>query len=226
MKILLVSATITEIEGFYETLENRKCLENNFFRGFMGNRMIDILVSGVGSAATMEHISSLLFNCRYDLIINTGICGSFRKEFIPGTVVNIISEIWGDLGAEDQESFLDLFDLGMIKTGEKPYSGIRILNGGNIYSSLFAHFPQVNGITVNRTHGNLNSIEKCIRKYNPDVESMEGAAVFSYCNSRNINFQCLRSISNFVEPRNRSDWNIESALSNLTKELKIVLSVI
>jgi futalosine hydrolase len=226
MKILLISATYNEIEGVVKTLKNLKCLEKGFFRGFADSKLIDILISGVGSVATTASLSGRLELTRYDLVLNVGICGSFRRELTIGTVVNIVSEIWGDLGVEDHGDFLDLFDLGVLKNGEKPFTGTELINPGNAYSKYFSDFTRVKGLTVNKAHGETDTIAKCIKKYNPEVESMESAAVFSACISRGINFQCLRSISNFVEPRNRSAWDIETALQNLSIEINRIISVI
>jgi len=103
--------------------------------------------------------------------------------------------------------------------GEYPFTGKKLINQGNKYSEYFAHLPKVSGITVNKAHGSKSSIEKCIEKYSAEVETMESAAIFSICLSQKINFQCLRSISNFVEPRNRAAWDIEKALKNLTTEI-------
>lgn len=226
MKILLVSATYKEIEDIYKTLETRKCLEGNYFRGFVGEKLIDILIAGVGAADTAENLTQRLQVSRYDLVLNVGICGSFGKENSIGTVVNIVSEIFGDLGAENHEEFLDLFDLEILKKDEPPFTGKELKNHGNIYSQHIVHLPEVAGITVNKAHGNKTSIEKCINKYHADVESMEGAAIFRICISRGINFQCLRSISNFVEPRNPAMWDIDKALQNLTKEVNRLINVI
>jgi futalosine hydrolase len=226
MKILLVSATHKEVEGLLKTHENIKCLKEGFFRGFAGERLIDTQLTGVGSATTAECLTSRLLFSRYDLVLNVGICGTFKKENEVGMVVNIVSETWGDLGAEDQETFLDLFDLGILESGEKPFSGKKMVNPGNVYSHYFSHIPQVKGLTVNKVHGEKESIRKCIEKFNPDVESMEGAAIFSSCISLGINFQCLRSISNFVEPRNRQAWDTETALRNLTTEVNKIIRVI
>ncbi len=226
MKILLIGATYKEIEGVLTTLEVRKCLEKNFYRGFAGEKMVDILVAGVGATATGVNLEGRIRYSNYDLILNIGICGSFRRDLPNGTVVNIGSEIWGDLGVEDHEEFLDLFDLKMLNENDKPYKEKELLNTGNAYSQYVSHLPAVKGITVNKAHGNKSSIEKCIRKYNPDVESMESAAIFHSCISRGINFQCLRSISNFVEPRNRAAWEIEKALQNLTTEVNKFIGVI
>jgi futalosine hydrolase len=226
MKILLVSATFIEVEGVYKTLETSKCLEKNYFRGFVGEKLIDILITGVGAANTAECLTRRLQVSHYDIVLNIGICGGFGKTKEIGTVVNIVSETWGDLGVEDHDDFMDLFDLRILKEDESPFSGNELKNPGNIYSQHIAHLPQVKGITVNKAHGNKTSIEKCINKYSPDVESMEGTAIFSICISGGINFQCIRSISNFVEPRNRSAWDVEEALKNLTIELNRFISVI
>ena len=60
-------------------------------------------------------------------------------------------------------------------------------------------------------------------KYNPDIETMEGATFFYICSRENIPFLALRAISNRVEPRNKEKWNIQLALDNLSEKLKEVL---
>lgn len=220
MKILLVSATFKELEGVLSTLEIQNNPEKNFFRGFVGGTLIDCIITGVGASNTAEKLSRKVGCSRYDIVLNIGICGSFRSGLELGSLVNITSELWGDLGVEDHEEFLDLFDISILQPGEYPFTGKKLINQGNKYSEYFAHLPKVSGITVNKAHGSKSSIEKCIEKYEPDVETMESAAIFSICLSQKINFQCLRSISNFVEPRNRAAWDIEKALKNLTTEIK------
>jgi futalosine hydrolase len=226
MKILLVSATYKEVEGVFKTLDTANCLEKNFFRGYAGENLVDIIVNGVGATATGVILERRISFSRYDLVLNIGICGSFRRDLEKGKVVTIVSEIWGDLGVEDHEEFLDLFDLKMLIEDESPFKGRKLINKGNAYSQYLSHLPGVKGITVNKAHGNLESIAKCVEKYNPDVESMESAAIFSVCLSHGINFYCLRSISNFVEPRNRADWEIEKALENLTTEVNKFIRVV
>jgi len=226
MKILLVSATYKEIEEVAGTLENSKSLGEGFYRGFAGMNLVDILITGVGAMATAESLNRRLMSSSWDLVLNVGICGSFSREFKPGTVVSIASETWGDLGAEDHDRFLDLFDLGMLNRGEEPYTGTELINPGGAFSTFFSRFPQVRGLTVNKAHGNRQSIDQCIMKYKPDVESMEGIAVFSSCISLGVNFQSLRSISNFVEPRNRSAWDTTTAIRNLSAEINKIIRVI
>lgn len=223
MKILLTSATLIELEGILSTMENLKCLQKDFFRGFAGNNLLDIRVSGVGAVATTEKLTRILEFSRYDLVMNVGICGSFRHDFALGSIVSIEKDIWGDLGAENNEEFSDLFDLGLLDPGELPFTKSELVNPGNRYSPYFSRFTKVKGLTVNKSHGKLESIEKVVKKYKPDIETMESAAIFSLCISREINFQCLRSISNFVEPRNRQSWDIHGAIKNLSIEINKIL---
>jgi len=48
---------------------------------------------------------------------------------------------------------------------------------------------------------------------------MEGAAFFYVCQLQKIPHIQIRSISNYVEPRNRANWNISLAIKNLNEVL-------
>ena len=52
---------------------------------------------------------------------------------------------------------------------------------------------------------------------------MEGAAFFYACLLGGVRFHQIRSISNFVEERDRSKWDIPLALANLNKTLFEIL---
>jgi futalosine hydrolase len=62
-----------------------------------------------------------------------------------------------------------------------------------------------------------------LEKFNPDIETMEGATFFYICSLENIPFLALRAISNKVERRNKINWKIALALNNLSEKLKEVL---
>jgi futalosine hydrolase len=81
----------------------------------------------------------------------------------------------------------------------------------------------VNAITVNTTSGTEITIKKLRRKYNPDIETMEGATFFYICAIEKIPFLALRAISNKVEPRNKKEWDIPLALQSLSETLFEVL---
>jgi futalosine hydrolase len=52
-------------------------------------------------------------------------------------------------------------------------------------------------------------------RLSPDVESMEGAAVFYCCDQVGQPVIQLRSISNYVESRKKENWQTGLAIKNL-----------
>ena len=76
---------------------------------------------------------------------------------------------------------------------------------------------KVTGLTVNTAHGDKNSIQKIKELFNPQIESMEGAAFFYACLLEGITCSQIRTISNKVEQRNKENWDIPLAVKNLCK---------
>jgi 1,4-dihydroxy-6-naphthoate synthase len=62
--------------------------------------------------------------------------------------------------------------------------------------------------------------------WNPEVETMEGAAFFQGCLIENVPFRALRAISNRVEPRNREAWKLKEAVEAVQKELLVSLATV
>lgn len=195
MKLLIVAATEAEIAP---TLAHFKLKPNNFIE----TENFDILVTGVGMVATAFALGQKLSN-KYNLILNVGIAGSFDREISMGEVVEIVEDTFAELGAEDHDNFISLPQLGF---GESKFSSA---------ANMKLELKKVRGITVNKVHGNAQSIEKTTAIYHPQTESMEGAAVFYAANEVNIPALQVRSISNYVEPRNKETWQIGLAVKNL-----------
>lgn len=217
MKILLVAATPFEIQPLTNHLgaffnSQNKCIGSRY-----KNLDVDLLVSGIGMAATAYYTGKQL-NSDYNLAINAGICGSFNNNLPIGTVVNVIEDCFSELGAEDGDNFLSLKELNL-------EGSTKIFNTKIKYSnSIMELLPKVNGITVNTVHGNESSIEKTVRKFHPIVESMEGAAFMLACEAENIPYIQLRAVSNYVERRNKENWNIPLAIKVLNEKIIEILN--
>lgn len=194
MKVLVVAATQLELAKVYEHFNLLK-------EDFVKTRNFDILITGVGMIATAFALGQQL-DKSYDLVVNVGIAGSFDKDIPLGSLVNIYSDTFSELGAEDLDNFLTIDELGF---------------GKNTFFSSheIADLPKVKGITVNKVHGNVKSIETIKQKFEPQVESMEGAAVFYACEKLNIPCLQIRSISNYVTPRAKETWEIGLAIKAL-----------
>jgi len=195
MKLLLVAATEAEIAP---TLSHFNLVSGKFIE----TEKFDVLITNVGMVATAFALGQVLSD-KYSLVLNVGIAGSFDKSISLGEVVNITQDTFAELGAEDHDSFITLPELGF---GENSFSSI---------TKTPLTLKEVRGITVNKVHGNTQSIEKITQLYQPQTESMEGAAVFYGCQQIKIPVLQVRSISNYVEPRNRANWQINLAVSQL-----------
>jgi futalosine hydrolase len=208
MRILIVAATEEEIKDLSPEISHP---------GFE----IKTLITGVGIAATAYSLTKALCYSKYDLAINIGLAGSFRDEIKTGDVVAVVTDAFSDLGAEDGENFLSVFDLGLQGRDRFPFRNGKLKCNTDIdkYKSL-EKVKRVSSITVNTVHGNDDSISKVIQLYHPDIESMEGAAFFYVCMMEKVPCFQIRAISNRVEKRNRNAWNIPLAMQNLAVVVK------
>jgi futalosine hydrolase len=223
MEVLIAVPTQKEIEPFIKQLKGGfiEHKPNCFTQGALS---IEVLISGVGCVLTTYHLSKRIFSRKPDLAILAGIGGSFNSNFQIGQVVHVISERFGDMGAETQDGqLLDLYDLGLSKPGSFPFDGQLLVNK---QASGYEFLPLVSGLTVNKVHGSSNSIVNVKQKYNTDIENMEGAAFFYVCLLENVPFLEIRAISNYVEVRNRTNWDIDLATRNLSISLIEIIELL
>jgi len=168
-----------------------------------------ILITGIGMVNTSINLTKELIKEKYDLVINMGVAGSFINELKNGEVVEVVEDFFSEIGFENGESFSFFSDFNLKTKYE-----------------VDAKTPlrKVRGITVNTVHGNNQSISKIISRLNPEVESMEGAAVFKVCEEFSIPCLQIRSVSNAVEKRNRNSWDLDLAIKNLNIEVEKIIN--
>ena len=70
-------------------------------------------------------------------------------------------------------------------------------------------------VTLNTATGSETAIRRIKNKFDPDIETMEGAAFYYVCSKMNIRAIALRGISNMVEPRNQKAWEIDASVKAL-----------
>ena len=144
---------------------------------------------------------------QYDLAVNLGIAGSFDQCIGIGEVIEVVEDRFSELGAEDDQTFLTIDELGFGESAFGPTVKLSDFGIGNI--------TQASAITVNNVHGNETSIKKITARLNPGLESMEGAAFFYACKQNGMPCMQIRAVSNYVEKRNRNSWQIGLAIKNL-----------
>ncbi|MFZ1705137.1 MAG: futalosine hydrolase [Saprospiraceae bacterium] len=214
MKLLICAATEMELQPFRFGFSQSDI-------GFAESKktQINFCCTGIGSVITATELAMYPGISLYDLILQVGIAGSFQDHLPIGSVVEVVSERFADLGVEMAEGqFEDIFKSGLYPPDQWPFTNGHLINK-NTYSSL----PKVAGITVNKVHGSQDSIHVIRQIYNPDIETMEGAGFFYVALKNQIPFCQIRAISNKVEPRNRASWDISMAMENLLREVTTLL---
>lgn len=201
--ILITAATEAEM----------RCLQNVSFKSPAVT--VKRLVTGIGPvAAVYATMLYLKTEERPDLLINIGIAGSFRNDIPQGSVVIPLTDRFADLGVCDGRKFIPLEDTG-IEIGDE-YTPVGTYSADeNIADRITKGILPVKAITVSRVTGSKKARDALVREFNPDIESMEGAAAYYVCNKEGIPCVGIRAVSNKVGPRDRASWDLPLAIDRL-----------
>lgn len=213
MNILIVSATEFEVQPLlvYLGTDAAKLGLNSGAAVLKGNTRVDVLITGIGMVNTAYRMGRAI-NDNYDLVLNAGVCGAFKQSFQQGQLVRVQTDTLSEMGAEDGDIFLKYNEMGL------PGTHIYMEKQHKLHP-LLAALPAVNGITVNKVHGNEPNIKKVQALYQPDIESMEGAAFFAACEHLSCDCVQVRAVSNYVERRDKSKWQMPLAITKLNEFL-------
>lgn len=196
MKILIVSATEFELARIKDFCTSNR-LDN-----------VDFCVTGVGMVATSFSLTKALSEKKYDLLINVGICGSFKRSIKLLQVLEISSEVFSDSGIESVKGFIPLAETDLLDENKHPYKCGLLIND----SPQFADLQKVKGSTSDNCHTSLDSISRIVELFAPDTESMEGGAFFYVAKHFDIPFAQVRAVSNYVGERGEGKWKIKEAI--------------
>lgn len=210
MKIVLVAATQKEIEPTLQWLEKNKDLYHH--------PAPEILVTGVGLMNACFSLTNYLHNTIPDLIVQAGIAGSFHHKLLPGSVVVVKEELMGDCGVWENNQWNDLFDMGLDANNTGIWEDKKLINPHKEMVHLL-DLQEVRSLTVNQVSSNPAIIHVLYQKYQPDIESMEGAVFHYVCLKKNIPFVQIRAISNIVGDRNKANWQMQPAIEVLNLEI-------
>ena len=164
---------------------------------------LDILINNAGINSDKTFVRMDHASWRKVLAINLDGVFNCTKVFIDqmlkqnyGRVVNITSVI-GQIG----------------NFGQANYAASKA--GVAAFTKSLAKELAGKGITVNTVHGSQQSIAAVVRRFKPQVESMEGAAFMYSCQVHDVPFAQVRAVSNMVETRNREAWKMTEAIDHL-----------
>lgn len=201
MRILVLAATLFEITPFIDK-----------------DTGIDVLIAGVGTPSTIYHLQKKLIGAEYDMVIQAGIAGRFASSNLSiGETALVEADVFADLGVEECKTFHSISELGFSSANDFPFDNDWLINTDKILSR--STLPKVKAVSVNKISDDPFQTEIFVNRYNPGLESMEGAACHFVCLHEHKRFLQLRSISNSVADRDKSRWEIEEAIQQLNFHL-------
>jgi futalosine hydrolase len=210
MQLLLCASTEFEIRPVIDFIDTQNT--NN----------ITVLITGVGMMATTYSLTRAIYSNRPDFIIQAGVGGCLDKRLPLSKVVFVENESLGDVGVEENGIFKNLFDLRLLDRNTFPWRDGKLSN--DVERLRSTGLTIVDAVTVNEITTNGDRIDHYRKQLNASVETMEGAALHFVALQENIPFLQMRSLSNFVGERDKSNWVMDIAIANLNIELERTLS--
>ncbi len=217
MNCLVIAATPIEIRPLLEKLKKGNIPISNSIQ-------LDVLITGIGLLATSYSLQKQIQLKRPDLIIQAGVGGCFDKKMKLGRVFIIKKEAIADQSVVELNALKTLFDLDLVPANQPPYQKGWLVNPHPIVKKL--RLPKVTGVSVNEITTQVQKVRFYKKQFNPQIESMEGAALHYVALQEGIPFIQLRSTSNYIAERNKKNWNMPAAIHSLNQSLLNLLQVL
>ena len=215
MNLLLITATPFESNILLQNLRAKRRVSPECWQGKIGKHSAYLLTTGIGALNTVFHLSCFLQRAKFDLILNAGICGSYDRKIPLCSVVEIVSETFCDLGAEDKNTWLPLRKLGFpllrAKNGKLYYERLKNPYRSSTYVNKIPAPRPAASVTSDTVHGSRASIARVKKYFSPQAENMEGGGVFFTGLREMVPFLEFRVVSNYVGVRNKKTWKLRES---------------
>jgi futalosine hydrolase len=170
-------------------------------------------ISGLGSMHSTFYLQTKIQQQQWDLIVQIGLAGTYSPHISLGQVVMVNKDCLADLGAFNNKEFTPFSTTPLFDGNDFPYKNNYLENKNPLLKTM--PYEVVQGSTVNCLSNNPDVLNAFAEAYNPEIETMEGAALHYVCLQNDVPFLQLRAISNHVGDRNKANWKISEALANL-----------
>lgn len=212
MHRLIIVSTTGEIRPY---LDENEMLEKINEQGWIQvDSQTTLGLSGVGIPATLVRLHQMFTEFKPKSLFQIGFAGSYKPQFPMGSLVEVQRDCFADLGIDNQGVFMPLHRAFPDFEGAYGWMEVEPSSG----------LPCVKAATVNCGTGSLERIKMMQETWDPDIETMEGAAALLFARLQQIPFSQIRVISNRVEPRDPSAWDPKLASVNLSEWLQEFLN--
>lgn len=196
------------------------------WRGLRGSGRFDVMLAGVGPAMAAARTAKALAAAGYGLVISAGIGGGFIGRAEVGSLVVANEIVAADLGAQTQDGFCSLDELGFgsSRIPVNPDLVTRVTEALRGDGQPVCAGPVLTVSTVTGTAANARELQA--RVPGAAAEGMEGFGVATAAQESGLPALEIRAISNAVGPRDRDAWRIGDALHALEAASSVLLEVL
>ena len=225
----------TDLRDMVGGLEHTVTAHRQMIFGQIYGKHIVLVKAGIGTTNTAQALTAILEWSQVGAVIQIGIGGAYASSGLKvGDIAVATEEILGEFGVIDESGWSGAESIG-IPLMEEPtqifnrialdeYTGSRSANAAeSVSEELGCSVRSGPFLTVQNVTGTKEQAETLDKRFNANCENMEGAAGAQVCALYGVAFTEIRGISNRVEKRDLSKWDIPLAA---TRAQETVLKLI
>jgi futalosine hydrolase len=178
----------------------------------------DVLVvaGGVGPAAAAAAAAHVVATDDVGLLVSMGVAGGFASARLShGDIAVASSIVAADLGAMSPERFLDLAALGLDGGATVDCPADLVAAARDRLAAAGLHVAVGAVLTLSTMTGTTERAAELMGRHGAVAEAMEGAGVAHVASLHDLPVLEVRSISNEVGLRDRTSWDLVTALTAL-----------
>jgi len=231
--IALLSSVPEEGTLFIRQLKKKSVMAGKVvYEGRIHGKEVIYMVSGMGKVNAAHAATLLLEKFSPDKIILFGVGGAYPSAGLSvGDIAVAEKEVYGDEGAQLKEGFqgAEFIGIPLVKRGRRRFfnefpldrklveraveSSLRVTR----YASPVTDVKSGTFVTVSTCTGTKKKARELERRFGAICENMEGTAVAHICTLYGMPLMEIRGISNIVEDRDKSKWDMKLAADNCQK---------
>lgn len=222
--ILVVAAVAAELDLLIASLADRQVVEHPAWpvvAGCLAGVTVVCCAAGPGTANAAGATAALIERYQPSLVMMTGCGGACPGSGLAiGDLAIASEELFADLGVMTPEGWLDMQEMGLplaITANQTLYNRLPLAQQPlqqalRCAGSLGLKLLKGNFATVAACSGTAARGWELAERYQVICENMEGAATALVCLRYGVPCLEIRGISNLVEDRDRSRWDIPAAV--------------
>lgn len=222
--VVIIAAVRQEVELLEKALEHSGRVKTGGFEyveGTVGNLRIVVSAAGAGKVNAAAAAAVMIDRYQPQLLINTGCAGAYQGNGLAvGNLVVASEEVLADDGVVVADGWKDLRYMNLPSVEQNGSRCFNLLPLSRHASEKAMQLADYCGVFLMR--GRFSTVSTCSgtssqgailsKRWKVIAESMEGAAVAQVCLRCGVDCLEIRGISNMVEERDLSKWDLPLAV--------------